>query len=172
MLAKRTRKLIQEIKPDTVLVMCSQDWWNHAKIIEGVNSQEEFDSYSEEFLSEIDEFKVDTSTVRGIIFWTRIWMMRLFLKMNFMISKEFNFWVPGLEMKYACESAEKVGAKLMFLGPELNNVTWHRLYHETRINVTNALWNGWKTLGTRYTTESRSEIQKMELTTPSTYSET
>jgi len=27
---------------------------------------------------------------------------------------------PGLEIKYACEEAEKAGAKLHFLGPELN----------------------------------------------------
>jgi pheromone shutdown protein TraB len=27
---------------------------------------------------------------------------------------------PGIEMKTACESAEKVGAHLEFLGPEFN----------------------------------------------------
>jgi hypothetical protein len=172
MLAKRTKKLIQEIKPDTILVMCSEDWWKHAKLIEGVTSQEEFDSYNEEFLASIDDIKLDTSAARGVIFWTRLWMMRLYLKMNFMISKEFKFWAPGLEIKYACEAAQKVGANLLFLGPELNNVTWHRLYHETRMNVPSALWNTWKTMGTRYSTEVRTEAQKMELTTPSTFTET
>ena len=66
MLAKRTKKLIQEIKPDTILVMCSEDWWKHAKLIEGVTSQEEFDSYNEEFLASIDDIKLDTSAATKI----------------------------------------------------------------------------------------------------------
>lgn len=41
---------------------------------------------------------------------------------------------PGLEVKYACEEAVKSGAKLEFLGPEFDQVTWERLYHETRMN--------------------------------------
>ena len=48
---------------------------------------------------------------------------------------DFKFWRPGLEIKYACETAERLGAKLNFLGPELNNETWDRLYHETRMNA-------------------------------------
>ena len=31
---------------------------------------------------------------------------------------------PGLEVKYACDAAEKVGAKLEFLGPEMDQTTW------------------------------------------------
>jgi len=44
-------------------------------------------------------------------------MMGLF-KYHFNIP--FNFLRPGLEMKYACEEAQKVGAKLHFLGAELD----------------------------------------------------
>lgn len=31
---------------------------------------------------------------------------------------------PGLETKFACEEAEKIGANLYFLGTEMNQVTW------------------------------------------------
>ena len=171
MLSKRTKKLIQEIKPDTVLVMCSQDWWNHARLIQNVTSQEEFNIYQDKFLSKVDKWPLDSSFFRGIVFWSRIWMMKMYLKINFYSGSHFKFYIPGLEIKYACEAAEKVGAKLMFLGPELNNVAWHRLYHETRINIPQTVMNTWRYLGTRWTTEARTENQKLELTTPSSFSE-
>jgi hypothetical protein len=41
MLAQRTKKLIEEIKPDTVIVQTSDDWWQSAKLLNYVNSQEE-----------------------------------------------------------------------------------------------------------------------------------
>lgn len=47
----------------------------------------------------------------------------------------FNFFRPGLEMKFACEEATKTGAKLHYLGPEFCNKTWGRLFHETRMNL-------------------------------------
>ena len=31
---------------------------------------------------------------------------------------------PGLEIKFACEAAEKVGANIEFMGPELCQNTW------------------------------------------------
>ena len=43
--------------------------------------------------------------------------------------------VPGLEMKYACEAAEKARSKLSFVGQELNKTTIDRCLHETRFNV-------------------------------------
>ena len=42
---------------------------------------------------------------------------------------------PGLEVKYACEEAERLGVPLEFMGPEMNKITWTRLYHETRFNL-------------------------------------
>lgn len=38
--------------------------------------------------------------------------------------------LPGLEVKYACEAAEKVGAKLEFAGAELDSNSLKRLAHE------------------------------------------
>jgi hypothetical protein len=42
-------------------------------------------------------------------------------------------------MKVACESAERNGAQLEFLGSEFNQDTINRLFHETRMNVVNYL---------------------------------
>jgi len=41
-------------------------------------------------------------------------------KYHFNIPSNFAFLRPGLEMKFACEEAKNVGAKLHFLGPELD----------------------------------------------------
>jgi len=46
MLAQRTEKLIEEIQPDQVLVQTSPEWWNHAKDLKYVDSQEELNVYS------------------------------------------------------------------------------------------------------------------------------
>ena len=56
-------------------------------------------------------------------------MMRLgiynwLFRSHFGFRDETNFLRPGLEIKFACEAAEKVGAKINFMGPELNMETW------------------------------------------------
>jgi hypothetical protein len=33
MLAQRTQKLIQEVKPDSVMVMADPEWWDSAKML-------------------------------------------------------------------------------------------------------------------------------------------
>jgi len=38
MLAQRTQKLIEEIRPDTVMVQTNQDWWQSAKLMKYVDS--------------------------------------------------------------------------------------------------------------------------------------
>lgn len=48
MLAQRTQKLIEELKPDTVLVQTSPEWWSNARLMRYVDSQEEMNVYSEE----------------------------------------------------------------------------------------------------------------------------
>jgi hypothetical protein len=48
MLGQRTQKLIEEIKPDTVLVQTSEEWWQDAKMLKYVTSQDEMNKYSGE----------------------------------------------------------------------------------------------------------------------------
>lgn len=45
MLANRTKKLIQEIEPDTVIVQSNESWWNLVRDMKYVDNQEEFDDY-------------------------------------------------------------------------------------------------------------------------------
>lgn len=56
-------------------------------------------------------------------------------RFHFGFRPEFQPLRPGYEMKLACEAAEKVGAKLDFLGAEMCQGTWQALVHETRLNV-------------------------------------
>ena len=48
MLAQRTQKLIEEIRPDTVLVQTNEDWWKNAKYLRYVDSQDELNKYAPE----------------------------------------------------------------------------------------------------------------------------
>ena len=37
--------MIEEIKPDTVMVQTSEEWWHNAKLLKYVDSQEEMNKY-------------------------------------------------------------------------------------------------------------------------------
>ena len=69
------------------------------------------------------------------LFYARFYIYSLLWRWHFLFGHDFYMHVPGLETKFACESAEKVGANLQFLGPELDQNTWRRLHHETRMNI-------------------------------------
>lgn len=172
MLARRTRKLIRDIQPDSVMVMASQQWWDSASLIEGVHSQEDFDNYNKMCLSNEDDFNLDTSWYRGFVFLARMYMLSQSLRWTYRPGSHFSFYYPGLEIKYACEEAEKLGADLHFLGSELNNITWNRLYHETRFNLPAMMFRRWQQAGTRWTSEAKTNQRKMHLTTPSQFVET
>ena len=58
-----------------------------------------------------------------------------------------------MEIKFACEAAEKVGAQLLFLGPELDIETWDRLQHETRLNLPHYLLKRLNYMQTTYSEE-------------------
>lgn len=171
MLAKRTQKLIRDINPDAVMVMASNEWWNTTKLMDTNDSQIEFTNYNLSFLNKFHEYKVDHSAFRGTVFAIRFSMFSLALRYLYKIQDHFEFYLPGLEIKYACEEAEKLGADLQFLGPELDNTTWHRLYHETRLNIPKMLFNRWRNSGGRWSSEFRTNNEKLQLTNPSTYVE-
>ena len=134
MLAQRTQKLIQEVKPDTVMVQANYQWWNSAQMLKFVDSQEEFNEYGK-YLDKYTSFRSFNMwfPTRSIAFWARYYMYCGLFNMHYKIP--FNFLRPGLEIKFACEEANNVGAKLEFLGAEFNQMTWNRLYHETRTTL-------------------------------------
>jgi len=49
--------------------------------------------------------------------------MQMF-SLHFRIPYSWGFYKPGLEVKYALEESEKLGAKTYFLGPHFDKVTW------------------------------------------------
>ena len=63
-------------------------------------------------------------STRMMIFYARFYLYSWLWRTHFMFGRDFRMHVPGLELKFACESAEKVGADLQFLGPELDQRTW------------------------------------------------
>lgn len=136
MLAQRTQKLIEQVKPDTVLVMTDNEWWKHASRLQYVNSQEEFNKYEDDLAkhSEANYFEHYWQSRRWI-FLLRLWLYKQTFNWHFRLGFDFPLLRPGLEVSKACEAAEKVGAKLEFLGQELSQSTWKSLYHETRFNL-------------------------------------
>jgi len=64
------------------------------------------------------------NNVRSVIFKSRFYAYLATFSLHFQIPRNFTFYKPGLEIKLACEEAEKSGAKIHFLGPEFDQVTW------------------------------------------------
>lgn len=119
MLAQRTQKLIEEIRPDTVLVQTSKEWWDNAKLLKYVDSQEEMNNYSSALDKHSNFQDIDFYySNRKWLFLSRLWLYAKVWKLHFGFAGFVDFVRPGLESKFACESAEKVGANLEFMGPE------------------------------------------------------
>ena len=75
MLAQRTQKLIEEIKPDTVMVQTSNEWWQAAKLLKYVDTQEEMNNYAKD-LDKFSNYKwVDIYwSNRKWLFLARLWL--------------------------------------------------------------------------------------------------
>jgi dissimilatory sulfite reductase (desulfoviridin) alpha/beta subunit len=98
-----------------------------------VDSQEELTRYEGQLNKETNKWLEYYWSTRKFIFLARWAAYYQAFQFHFRFGFEFKFWLPGLEVKYACEAAEKVGANLKFLGTEMNEITTERLYHETRM---------------------------------------
>ena len=136
MLAQRTQKLIEEIKPDNVLVQTTPQWWDNARMLKYVDSQQEMNTYAPELdrhanMKTFDYYYSNRKWLASIRLTLYNWLFR----MHFGFRSEFYPMRPGLEVKFACEAAEKVGANIEFMGSEMNQATWERLVHETRLNI-------------------------------------
>lgn len=107
---------------------------------------------------------------RALGFWTRFYMYAGLFNRHYSIP--FNFVRPGLEIKYACEEANKGGSKLYFLGPEFNQLTWQRLVHETRTTVLSYFWRYIQFAGHYHWYEEREgNINKMHNSEASQFTE-
>jgi len=100
-----------------------------------VDSQEEFSQYNNYLGKHSPNWTEYYWNSRKVLFMARIWMYYALFQFHFRFGYDFKFWLPGLEMKFACEAAERNNARLHFLGAELDPTTWSRLNHETRMNI-------------------------------------
>jgi hypothetical protein len=153
-LANRTKKLIQEVKPDVVFVQTSKDWWKGAQMLNHVKSQEEMELADKELSQPFQEHLGLNG--RRLAYQMRMFFFNIYSKFLFGVPQDFNPFQPGLEVKYTLEEATKLGSKTVFLGPEFDQKTNTRLYHETRFTLLKSLYNAWKLYGrTAYAIELR-----------------
>jgi hypothetical protein len=90
MLAQRTKKLIEELKPDTVIVQTNEKWWQSARQLKYVDSQEEMNKYGSQldaYLSKPD-FSMYSSQ-RKWLFQARLWLYALVFKWHFRLGFDF-----------------------------------------------------------------------------------
>eukprot|EP01016_Furgasonia_blochmanni_P050714 TRINITY_DN787_c0_g1_i2.p1 TRINITY_DN787_c0_g1~~TRINITY_DN787_c0_g1_i2.p1 ORF type:complete len:497 (-),score=170.05 TRINITY_DN787_c0_g1_i2:700-2190(-) len=132
-LAQRTRRLIQDVKPDSVLVMANEKWWNMIKDVKNVDSQQELNHYNL-LLNGAYEFKYPNNA-RGLIFKLRLYPWLFFLNWFNRFPADFHPFTPGLEMKYAVEEAQKLGANVHFAGLEINPEILNGLALEKRMDL-------------------------------------
>lgn len=166
MLAQRTQKLIEELRPDTVLVQTSPDWYREAQMMEYVDSQEEMNKYGESLdkygnMQSYDYYHSNRKWLAVI----RLGIYNFLFRHHFGMGAE-SWWRPGLEIKLACEAAEKSGAELKFLGAEFDQDVWMAMVHETRFNFTGYFAKRFQYFQSRWINETLSNRQKLEMVGP------
>lgn len=133
-LANRTRRLMDSVKPDVLFVQASESWWNKAKLLSYVKSQQE--------MSKADSTLNTPIYMQGTIgFKIRFALFNAISKLLYGLPMEYNPFLPGLEVKYALEEAVKNNTKIVFLGEELNLDTRNMLVHEKRNTVFSLIRN-------------------------------
>lgn len=109
---------------------------------------------------------------RAPLFWFKFYAYSLMFKFHFKIPQNFSFLKPGLETKFALEEAEKIGAKIHFMGAEFNEDTWNRLYHEKRMNFTSYIAARFRMAGNDFWNMERKEtIARMHNAEPAQFTE-
>lgn len=146
-LAQRTKNLIAQEKPDTVLVQTNETWWNLVSQLEGIKSQQDLNVYNNIF-SSAQEYDIPNH-VRGLIFQARLypWLLIANAWKNF--PTDFHPFIPGLEMKFAIEEAKKIGAHIHFSGLQLNQQTVDALSHEKRMDALPFAWRIYRSTKSR-----------------------
>lgn len=152
----------------------NKEWWNTAKLLRYVDSQAELNHYGNTLdkYTGYRSFNLWLNNSRTALFKARFWMYGMLFKWHFGVTKEFNFARPGLEMKFACEEAEKQGVPVQFLGPEFDQDTWVRLHHETRMNVPHYFYKTIQYWGhANYRKERQEVLSRMANSEPSQFTE-
>lgn len=84
------------------------------------------------------------SNIRMVGFGLRFYSWLFMANIIKYFPKDFHPFISGLEMKFALESAEKVGAKVVLGGMELDQSSVDALKVQTSLNPLTLLWNARK----------------------------
>lgn len=138
-LANRTKKLIKEINPDAVVVQTSEEWAERASHVD-VTTQRQMTAMNKHFRDLVyPTFK--TLGPRGILFQLRYWSWLYTVNFYMGFPSNFHPLQPGLEMKYAVETAKETGADVQFLGNAFNQDKLNELEVEKRLNFITTAYN-------------------------------
>jgi len=112
-LANRTKSLVNDVKPDSLLVQTNQKWWNMARHV-NATTQKQMDTFTYDFQKCFPNHR--HNNFRGLMFKARLysWLWSSQLCMAF--PDDFHPFTPGLEMKYAIEEANNHNANVHFAG--------------------------------------------------------
>ena len=147
LLATRTKKLIENERPDTVFLQTNSNW---AQIVKSLKADTQSDLNLNNALLR-SAFSIDhPNNFRGLVFKARLfsWLAFMnFIKGNFFFylnyflniylkgfPSDFHPFIPGLEMKFALEGAEKLNSKIILGGLELDETTLFALLTEKRMD--------------------------------------
>jgi len=163
LLAKRTRDIIRNEKPDTVYVQTNEKWWNAIKDFKGIDSQRDLNFYNP-LLRQTQEWNVENNP-RSLIFKARFYPFIFLVMQMFGFPSSFHPFTPGLEMKYAIEEALKLDSKVIFGGQEVNPGTLYALRTEKRFDVVPLVWRYFTALNNkRWETEHQDMFRLLDVT--------
>jgi hypothetical protein len=139
-LATRTQKLIETLKPDTVYVHTSDKWYQRASTV-NVENQEQFNrlqsGFSDLIYTRAQHYPLH---MRGLYFRFRLMTWMLYMNYFLNLPQDFNPWRPGVEMLWAIKAAEKTGAKVKYLGSMFNRFTVASLAQENKFSFVGPLF--------------------------------
>lgn len=171
-LANRTKRLIQEIQPDTVIVQTSEEWAERAALLD-VSNQRQMTALNREMRDLVfPRYSYKGSTMGSIIFEMRYfsWLYTL----NFLMGTgtDFHPLQPGLEVKYACESAQQVDADIEYLGTAFDQRYLDELQIEKRLNFFTTYYNYLAAdANATYNAEHRTQLDLLYAEGPESYAE-
>ncbi|KAL4471692.1 hypothetical protein ABPG74_008585 [Tetrahymena malaccensis] len=144
LLANRTKDLVQKEKPDAVFVQTNKEWWNLAKNIQDVKCQQELNRYND-LLSQAYTLSLD-NTIRNLVFKAKFYSWLFVINWFKALPDDFHPFIPGLEMKFAIEEANKQNIPVVLGGLEIDDVTLAALKVEPRLDPFSQLYYGYRAL--------------------------
>lgn len=173
-LSKKSSQILSSFRPALSKLISNNlfRWAQLAELLQYVESQEEFDTYSKTF-ENLHTFKNQyMSMLKSFGQYPRLWLLKKLVQIHFrQLSSGFDPTKAGLEVKSAIEAARKVGAKVVFLGNEIDKETREAFAHETRFNIGQYIFRRWSFRNSSWVDERNSMQMKFSEHEMRTFSE-